>query len=123
MKRLVALSVSFFAGAMTMLCSTQKNASPLMEPYTPTRLEWLALDLESRFKSQLEGGDISSLDFTAIAPDTILISVLYTNDASAAFVDRIIDTAKGFVEKDALSYGWSKWIRIRVERKNLRNGT
>jgi hypothetical protein len=119
MKRVVALSASFFAGAMAMLCSTQKNASPLMEPYTPTRLEWLALDLESRFKSQLEGEKISSLDFTANAPDTIVISVMYPNDAPAAFVDKVIDMAKTFVEMDAQSYGWSRWIKIRVERKNM----
>jgi hypothetical protein len=122
MKRLVALFIGFFAGAMTVVCSTygQKNDSPLMVPYTPTRLEWLALDLESRYKSQFEGGDkISSFDFTAIAPDTILISVVYTNDAPAAFVDKIIDEGKHFVEMDAQSYGWSKWVRIRVERRNL----
>jgi len=56
MKRLVAFSVGFLAGAVTLLCPTyaQKNESPLMASYRPTRLEWLALDLESRYKSQLQ---------------------------------------------------------------------
>jgi len=121
MKRLAALFVGFFAGALTVVCSTygQKNASPLMEPYTPTRIEWLALDLESRFKSTLEGNGISSVDFTADAPDTIVISVLYNNDAQAGFVDRIVDAATRYVEIDARSYRWSKWTRIRVEKKNI----
>jgi hypothetical protein len=118
MKRsVVVLLVGFLVGAVT---HGQRNQSPLMEPYTPTRLEWLALDLESRFKTQLEGGaGISSLDFTAVAPDTVLVTILYTNDASVAVVDTVIEQAKSFVNEDAVSYGWSKWVRIRVERKHL----
>jgi len=122
MKRLAALFVGFFAGAMTLVCSTQgqKYASPLMEPYTPTRLEWLALDLESRFKSQLSGdAGIVSTDFTANAPDTVVVSVMYTTDASAAVVDAVIEHAKDFVKMDAESYGWSKWIKIRAQRKHI----
>ncbi len=58
MKRVMLFLAGFVVGAMAVVGSTyaQKAQSPLMEPYTPTRLEWLALDLESRFKSQLEGG-------------------------------------------------------------------
>lgn len=36
-----------------------------------------------------------------------------------AVVDVIIERAKDLVKKDALSYGWSKWIKIRVERNHI----
>lgn len=122
MKRLTALFVGFLAGAMTVICSTygQKNESPLMAPYTPTRLEWLAVDLESRFKSGPDwNAPVSGVDYTAIAPDTILVSVMYTANAPAGAVDAVVKQSEEFVKKDALSYGWSKWLKIRVERKQI----
>ena len=106
---------------LTALFNGQKNGSPLMEPYTPSRLEWLALDLESSYKTELSGDDIS-LDFTAIAPDTILVSVMYTNDTSAGVVDAIIEQSKELAQTDAQSHGWAKWIKIRVEKRNLSTG-
>jgi hypothetical protein len=122
MKQVMLFLAGFAVGTGAVAGSTyaQKARSPLMEPYTPTRLEWLALDLESRFKTQLEGGaGVSNLDFTAVGPDTVLVSVLYTDDASAATVDAVIEQAKHFANEDADSYGWSKWVKIRVERKSI----
>lgn len=118
MKRLATLFIGFFAGAMTLAYSTQeqKHASPLMEPYMPTRLEWLALDLESRFKVEQPNDPVSSVDYVAVGPDTILVTVWYKANTPAGAVDLVIQTSQETVKKAALSYGWSKWIKIRVER-------
>jgi hypothetical protein len=120
MKSLTVLLAGFLVGAATVVgvARSEKDDSAMLAAYTPSRLEWTALELESYYRSEFSD-NFYSLDFVATPPNTIKIVIQYTDQASAGVVDKAIDTAKDLVSKEARSNGWSKLIRVEVERSRL----
>jgi hypothetical protein len=90
---------------------------PGMTPYTPTRLEWLALDLEASYHEDFGRNSDYSLHYLPKPPNTVLIFVHYKNEASAETVNHAIDAAKEVVNQDAASHGWRSWVNVEVQRK------
>lgn len=90
---------------------------PGMMPYTPTRIEWLAMDLEASYHQDLGSDSNYSLHYLPKFPNTILIFVHYRSEASAGTVDKVIDTARQLVNQNASSHGWSSWVKVEVNRK------
>jgi hypothetical protein len=90
---------------------------PGMTPYTPTRLEWLALDLEASYHEDFALNSDYSLHYLPKPPNTVLIFVHYKSEASAQTVNHAIDAAKEVVNQDASSHGWRSWVKIEVQRK------
>lgn len=90
---------------------------PGMTPYTPTRLEWLALDLEASYHEDFDRNSDYSLHYLPKPPNTVLIFVHYNNEASAETVNHAIDAAKDVVNQDASSHGWRSWVKVEVQRK------
>src|SRR5215467_15127971 len=93
------------------------RAQPGMTPYTPTRLEWLALDLEASYHEDFGPNSNYSLHYLPKPPNTVLIFVHYKSEASAETVNHAIDSAKEVVYQDAASHGWRSWVKIEVQRK------
>jgi len=95
-------------------------AQPGMMPYTPTRLEWLAVDLEASYHQDFSHDSPLSLHYLPKPPNTVLIYVHYTSETSPAALEGAIDAAKGQVNQDASSHGWSSWVKIEVQRKLIK---
>lgn len=119
--RSIVLICAAVAGLVAALATLHSSAAPVptepgMVPYTPTRIEWLAMELEASYREDI-GSDNYSVHYLAKPPNTVLIFVRYTGKTSAAIVDRGIDTAKQLVKQDASSHGWSPWVKVEVNRK------
>jgi hypothetical protein len=90
-----------------------------MLPYSPTRLEWLELQLQANYREE----DFSSpekyhaLNYFAKAPDTIVVFVQYSNQTSARTVDKAVEHGKRVVAKEIDTYRWSDWAKIEVRRE------
>src|SRR6516164_4915680 len=93
---------------------------PGMTPYTPTRLEWLALDLEASYHQDFGRDSDYSLHYLPKPPNTILVFVHYKSETSAEAVDKAIDTAKQLVNQDASAHRWSSWVKVEVQRKLIK---
>ena len=84
--------------------------SPGMQPYIPTRLEWLELSLQANSQEEdfTNPGYSYRVSYLAKPPDTIVVLAQYSRGTSAGLVDRAIEHCKRTVEKQASSYGWSE---------------
>jgi hypothetical protein len=123
MKRLMILLAGILIGATTAICTAhaqKKELPPGMLPYTPTRVEWLALNLQANYKTDWSPDSDYSVNFIPDFPDTIAIAVGYTDKASAALVDQAVEGAKALVGKEANNFGWSKWVKIKVDRSSIK---
>src|SRR5215467_11327123 len=58
------------------------RAQPGMTPYTPTRLEWLALDLEASYHEDIGQKRVYSLHYLQKQPNTVIILAQYKSEAS-----------------------------------------
>lgn len=120
--RSIVVTCAAVAGFVAALATLHSRAAPVptepgMTLYTPTRLEWLALDLEASYHQDFARDNDYSLHYIAKPPNTVLLFVHYTSEASAETVDNAIDTAKQLVKQDAISHGWSSWVKAEVSRK------
>jgi hypothetical protein len=87
------------------------------KPYTPTRLEWLAVEMNSVMRVSLLEKDYS-LDFLPNdKEDTILIYVRYLPSVNREAVNMQIDTARKMIEIYAKSHRWSSWLKIQEDVK------
>jgi len=93
---------------------------PGMMPYTPTRLEWLTVDLEASYHQDFGRDTPYSLHYLPKAPNTVLIFVHHTSETPAGALETAIDAAKQQVNQDASSHGWSSWVKIEVQRKLIK---
>lgn len=84
------------------------------QPYVPTRMEWLALDLNATLRVDLSIESGYSMDFLGdSARDTIEIWVRYLPTVNREMMNRSIDTAKKIISKTAESNGWSSWLKVK----------
>lgn len=110
---------------LSLVCSARviqsrtETVPPGMMPYTPTRLDWLVLNLEAYNRNDFSSDSDYSLGYVAKNPDTVVIHVYYLPKASAGIVDRAIDTAKQLANQEASRNGWSPWVKVEVQRKLL----
>ena len=108
--------IAFLLGAF----STGAQNRPVPEgvrPYTPTRLEFMALDLESHLKSDLGGPDMFSMDFTpnGASPNEIVIVVRYLPTADRQIMNESIENAKKIIALESKHKGWSSWLTVRED--------
>jgi len=87
-----------------------------MKLYSPTRLEWLALQLEAGYR--LKEGDVN-LDFIPSPPDAIVVFVRYHGTTAASNVDSVAEMGAKFVKLEAANYGWSNWVKIKFDRQAI----
>ncbi|SRR5216684_1350296 len=116
-KRTVLIAASAFVLGIV-ITSAQNRALPEgARPYTPTRLQWLALDMEARMHKDLSTEDGFSLDFVGLDKDNaILIYVRYLPSADREIMNSIIENAKTVIGMSAKSEGWP-WLKIREDVK------
>jgi len=86
---------------------------PGLVPYTPTRIEWLALTTNSIAQHQLTSENQYTLTIVNESHDTLVIFVRYTADVKREVMNIDIDTARQVIMTTARGYGWDKWVKVR----------
>jgi hypothetical protein len=83
--------------------------------YTPTRLEWLALDMNARLRRDFSATSSFSMDFAPVMENTILIVVHYLPNVNRTAMNMSIASARKVIEIDTRARGWSSWVRIKEQ--------
>jgi hypothetical protein len=93
----------------------EKNKGPGMEPYTPTKLEWILLNIKADYSSDdLDEG--FHIAFGHNAEDTIIIDVLYHHGVvDREIMNDAVESARRFVEVFQIEHDWLK-IEERYQR-------
>ena len=113
--------VAFVAGVFVPNAQN-REMSEGEKPYSPTRLEWLAVNMEAQMRTDVSDRDGYSLDFAAPpGQNTILIYVRYLPRVEREIMNTRIETAKQVIAIAAKARGWSSWLKIRedVKMENL----
>jgi len=86
--------------------------------YAPSRLEWLAVELNSEMGVSLIDGHNYSIQFVALdSQNTLLIAVFYLPNVSREEMNLTLDNARKLTEMKAKYYGWTSWLKIREDVK------
>ena len=89
------------------------------KPYMPTRLEWLAVELNATHSTELTQVPGYSLHFVADHPrDTILIYARYIRSADPEIVNSAVAGARELVKITAEGYRWDNWLKVREHIKS-----
>lgn len=94
------------------------------ERYTPTRLEWLVLNIETKIPmllSQLRRlKDLKTVDdirvfFKVKEPDTVVVVTRYVKDVPTDVVQLLHEEIKRETLEIANYYGWESWVKIEAD--------
>ena len=117
-------SVLLAAFCINILCSSfvfgQGPLSQLQgtKSYTPTRLEWLAVELNACCSIELTQANGYLITFIPIEKDdAIMIFVRYTSGANREAMKISIDSSREAIRLHAKNHGWDKWIHIQENIK------
>lgn len=95
--------------------------APGLEKYIPTRLEWLALQLNDLFQRDDITQDKFSIYYApGIDGESIRVQVNYFDDVDKEIMDMWISRSKTSALKMAELYGWSSWIKVEVDIEALK---
>ncbi len=88
-------------------------------PYTPTKLEWTALELQAGFGRTWTTEDHVAISYMPAGDGRTIRCILqYTPDVSAQDLKMSRDVAKVLFDKYTASRGWT-WIRLGFEEQIL----
>jgi ABC-type proline/glycine betaine transport system substrate-binding protein len=108
-------ALSAFLSVMVFAKAGSQKLSPGSQPYTPTRIDWLATTLQASLREDALETHGYMLQITYSDSETILIYVRYTRDANRQIMNMSIDTARSVIHTTAKSYGWDDWVKIRED--------
>lgn len=108
-----AITALAFVGAS----SAQRPLAEGLQPYAPTRIEWLALELNAMARDELATDHPWSTAFARAAdPNTITVWVRYQPWADRELINKAVDNAKRLARGYADGHGWS-WVRVAEDVK------
>ena len=88
--------------------------------YTPTRLEWLAVMLNTLFQSDNLSFDGFMLYYMGLKDgETIRIVVRYDANVNKSLMEQKIRVAREAISRYAKNYGWESWIKTEVDIEEL----
>ena len=88
--------------------------------YTPTRLEWLAVMLNTLFQDNNLSSDRFMLYYRGLKDgETIQIVVRYYANVNREFMEGQIKVGKEAISRYAKSYGWESWLKTEVDIEEL----
>jgi len=88
---------------------------PGLTPYSPTRIEWLALDVRSQLQQDASADSPFFLSVVHVDHETLLIVVRYLPTVNREMMNSAIDSARKVIITRARSYGWDHWVKIREQ--------
>lgn len=115
--RSTVLGVAFGAFLSLTLLSAQRTAHPGSEPFMPTRMDWLIVELQAccRTDGLSVEGERFELQFTNPDSETVLIYVSYLPTVDRAAMNIAIDSARKIIDIKIKSYGWQDWVKVRED--------
>jgi hypothetical protein len=113
---LVALMIGFFLGAGSIETVQAQSSLEGMKPYTPTRLEWLATEMNAYYRQELIDLEGYILTFIPLEnQNTILIYVRYTPKTNREAMNIGINTARKVLNMNVKGRGWDSWLKVREQ--------
>ncbi len=89
--------------------------------YTPTRLEWLSVMLNTLFQYDNLSSDGFALYYIGLNDgETIRIVVRYNTNVNESLMAQKIRVAKEAVSRYAKVYEWESWIKTEVDIEELK---
>ena len=117
LNRPMLVLLAFLAGAFATSFQTRPVRGGA-RPYTPTCLEWLALEMEIRSHVELSDSTKFSANFVALQEeDAVLVYVRYLPTVDQSSMKSQIGNLKDEITQRAASRGWSGWLKIREDVK------
>ena len=88
--------------------------------YTPTRLEWLAVMLNTLFQYDNLSSDRFMLYYRGLKDgETIQIVVRYYANVNRELMEGRIKVAEEAISRYAKSYGWESWLKTEMDIEEL----
>jgi hypothetical protein len=85
-------------------------------PYTPTRLEWLAVEMNAYHRQQLTAEHPYMVTFVPlINDDTILIHVYYARSSDPVALNMALNGARKVLDITLHAKGWAGWVKVREQ--------
>jgi len=96
---------------------------PGAQPYVPTKIQWLCLDLNAESADELTDESKYSKHFTysAADPNTVIVFVRYLPDMDRELLNTVVNNAKEIVRLKSRSYGWEDWVKVSEDVKMSRS--
>jgi hypothetical protein len=111
---LPAVAVIFLAGFLW-----AQSARPGDAPYTPTKLEWAALELEVKYGENFGPNKHISMSFSSEDDGrTVQCFLIYDRTVSAAQSKAMRDLMRMRVDDYAKSKGWD-WLRVTFKEEAI----
>jgi hypothetical protein len=88
------------------------------ELYTPTRIEWLCVELNSLgfFEWRTEDVGLHAMFVPKTGDsDTVLVKFVFTDNIDADSKNNIIRMAKDVIKHYACNRGWDTWLKMEIE--------
>lgn len=90
-----------------------ERSRPGLAGYTPSRIEWLALAVNSIVHHRVNGENPYTLDVIQADHETLLIHVRYYSTVDREAMNLDIDSTRKVIMIAAKSYGWEEWVKVR----------
>jgi hypothetical protein len=88
------------------------------DPYQPTQLDWLVLQLNAKDRLQNPFGS-GLVEYVAAPPDTVVIRLLPSQiRLGSGGIEEVIQTARRVTRTEALMWGFEPWLQTRAEVLN-----
>ena len=94
----------------SLLASTQAQEHPGREPYTPTKQEWILVEVGPCFLGA-DGRSVASIS-AGYDSETITVDLYYNDHATASEVDALYSVTRLAIEGSATRHGWLKWVKL-----------
>lgn len=120
--RIAAATIALIAAVVIYMHASRTDAQNLIPegsmPYTPTRAEWLAVNLNGAQATHGIRDSGFTLHFIADKrlehQNTIIIFCSYAPErVNRTFMNLSIQVARQAIMQHAESYGWDSWVKIR----------
>ena len=92
-----------------------QTKSPGLQPFTPTRIDWLTTTLQASLRSDELYTEGFLLDITSRDPETVLIYVRYRANVNREAMNISIDVAREVIQTTTKRYGWDSWVKVRED--------
>lgn len=111
---MLVISISYILVSPSIAAEHSQSIPEGMKDYIPTCVEWLAVELNAMYRTDMHGLDGYLLFFIPREKEnTILIFVRYTRQTNREAMNIGIDAARKVIEITAKGRGWNSWLKVK----------
>jgi hypothetical protein len=83
-----------------LLLAASAHGRSMSDSYTPTKLQWLTMHLNSTMATTYDSGEtFYSIHYVDVPPSTVMMRVIYSIKSDRAHVNKMIEMQKGYIPK------------------------